>query len=529
MVQPETLPLARYLRIFYRRKWWVILPAFAVFAAIWVFSWSIPAMYRSETLILVEHQKVPNEYVVSNIADDMQQRLQTMTQQILSRTRLLRVIEQHGLYLKERTRLGTDEVIEKMRNDIQIELVRESGRELSAFRIAYLSRNPKTSQAVVTQLSFLFIEENLRVRQERSVNTTEFLDSQLLEARRNLSNQEAKVRDFKGHYLGELPGQIQSNVQILSGMQARLQQEMEALSHAKQQRVYLESMVSQFKAVEVGLRSSPTDKVVAPVNLGQEIERLQGQLIEMRSRYSDEHPDVKKVRSQLANLIRIKELREAQIAESKAKTPTNEPAQPATFAELQAISPRLQVESELKANRLEIETRQTTIKEIERQIDSYQVRLNTTPLREQQLAELTRDYDQSRKNYEQLLGKRDESSMATDLEKRQQGEQFRVVDPANLPQRPFSPDRLKLSFMSVIVGLCCGGFSLGWFILHDDAIYLRDELKSIFNAPVLVEIPPLLTHSEAQRESSMATVQKVVAIALICAIATGIGISYYLG
>ena len=243
--------LRRYWKLFQHHRWWFTLPAFVVFLSIWTASWIIPATFRSETLILVEQQKVPDQYVVSNIADDLQQRLQSMTQQILSRTRLVAVINQFGLYAKNRARLTDDELVDRMRKDIQIELVRDPsrGRDLTAFKIAYLSTNRQTSQAVTSQLSALFISENLRVRQERSENTTAFLESELEQARQSLSAQEVRVREFKSHYLGELPGQTQSNVQILSGLQTRLQQEMEALAHARQQKVYLESMLSQLRAV----------------------------------------------------------------------------------------------------------------------------------------------------------------------------------------------------------------------------------------------------------------------------------------
>src|SRR5262249_14555829 len=157
---------------------------------------------------------------------DLQERLQSMTQQILSRTRLLKIMDEFQLYPKFRNRLSPDELVEKMRQDIQIELVQSPNRrgELSAFKIAYLSNQAHLAQQVTDQLSSLFIEENLKVRQQQSQDTTDFLQSQLLEARQNLASQEEKLKDFKSRYLGELPGQVQSNVQILGGMQAQLQQ-----------------------------------------------------------------------------------------------------------------------------------------------------------------------------------------------------------------------------------------------------------------------------------------------------------------
>jgi polysaccharide chain length determinant protein (PEP-CTERM system associated) len=495
----------------------------------WTATWFVPATYRSETLILVEQPKVPNEYVVSNVADDLQQRLQSMTQQILSRTRLLGVIDQFNLYSSERGKSSDDILIERMRKDIQIELVRDSGRELTAFKIAFLSPNPHTARAVASQLSSLFIDENLRARQEQSENTTEFLDSELEQARRGLSEQEVRVRQFKSRYLGELPGQADTNVQILTGLQTRLQQEMEALAHARQQKVYLESMETQLRTVEAGLQSNASGATPSAPTLDQQIDQLQNHLVELQSRYNDQHPDVQATKVRLEKLRQLQAQRDARASE-EAKGPASgeKPVHAGSVAELQAMAPRLQIESELKANSLEIENRQRTIKAIEARIDGYQERLNLTPLREQQLADLTRDYDQSRKNYEQLLGKRDQSSMATSLEKRQQGEQFRVLDPANLPQAPYSPNRPKLAFGALLGALLCAVLCLIRFIVSDDTFLLRDEVKQAVNASVLAEIPPLHTAQEVRLRTRCASLQTVAIVAMCLLTTAGIGISFYL-
>lgn len=519
----------RYRELFLCHRWWIVFPSFIVFAGMWTASWFVPATYRSETLILVERPKVPTEYVVSNVADDLQQRLESMTQQILSRTRLLGVIDQFNLYSKERSRSTDDVLLERMRQDIQIELVRDPGRELSAFKIAFLSHNPHTAQAVTAQLSSLFIDENLRARQEQSENTTEFLDSELEQARRGLSDQEVRVRQFKSRYLGQLPGQAETNVQILTGLQTRLQQEMEALAHARQQKVYLESMETQLRTVEAGLQSSASGSTPSAPTLDQQIDQLQNHLVELQSRYNDQHPDVRATKIQLEKLRQLQAQRDARAAqEAKGSATGAKPVRAGSIAELQAMAPRLQIESELKANSLEIENRQRTIKAIEARIDAYQEKLNLTPLREQQLADLTRDYDQSRKNYEQLLGKRDQSSMATSLEKRQQGEQFRVLDPANLPQQPYSPNRLKLTGFALLGAILCVGLCLARYAILDDTFLLREEVNAAVNATVLVEVPPLQTAEEIRVQKRRAFLQTAAFVAMGLLTTAGIGISFYL-
>jgi polysaccharide chain length determinant protein (PEP-CTERM system associated) len=495
-----------------------------VWAIVWTVAWFLPATYRSETLILVEQQKVPETYVTPNVASDLQERLQSMSQQILSRTRLMHIIDQLNLYPEQRARGNMDEVIETMRKDIQIELVQSpNGRDLSAFKIAYVCADPRRAQQVTSQLSSLFIEENLKVRQQQSENTTEFLSAQLDEARRGLAEQERKVKDFKSRYLGELPGQVESNVQILSGLQMRRQQDVEALAHARQQSVYLESLLNQYRTLQSD-SSGKSGPVRAPVALDQELSRLRAQLAELTAHYTDRHPDVRKLKEQIAKAEKMKQHMEEELAQKGSVDAT-----PSGYSDPQTVSPAIELQSQLKVNKLEIENRQKSIQQIQSQIDEYQARLNTAPLREQQLADLTRDYDQSRKNYEALLAKRDESEMATNLEKRQQGEQFRVLDPANLPQKPYSPNRLKLDLIGLLAGLVLGMAATAASEIIDDRIYSKDELEKLVPAPVLAEIPPLPTAAEEQRNARWRVIQMAGLVVIVLSAAAGFATTFLFG
>jgi succinoglycan biosynthesis transport protein ExoP len=518
----EQRNLAQYWDLVRRRRWWLVLPAFLIFGSVWAIAWLLPAVYRSETLILVEQQKVPETYVVPNVATDLQERLQSMTQQILSRTRLLHIIEQLNLYQAQRSRLSTDEVIEAMRKDIQIELLQSPNRrELTAFKIAYLAGDPRMAQEVTNQLSSLFIEENLRLRQQQAENTTEFLDNQLEEARRSLAAQEARVKEFKSRYLGELPGQVDSNVQILSGLQMRLQQEMDALANAKQQNVYFESLLK--------MQTGQASPVGAPLAIDQELARLRAQLADLSSHYTERHPDIRKLKEQIAKVEKTKQQIEAQLGAANEGSGENKAVASTGYTGVPSTSPALEVQSQLKANKLEIENRQKRIDQIQRQIDEYQARLNTAPLREQQLADLTRDYDQSRKNYDTLLAKRDQSEMATNLEKRQQGEQFRVLDPPNLPQKPYSPNRFKLNLIGLVAGLVLGTVSLISVDMMDDRIYSKEELQKVVTAPILTEIPPLPTEAEERRRVSLNRLQGAALSLLAALVVAGIVAVYLFG
>jgi polysaccharide biosynthesis transport protein len=511
-------------RMLRRRRWWLALPAFGVWMAVWAFAWSLPAVYRSETVILVEQQKVPEQYVVSNVSADLQDRLQNMTQQILSRTRLLSIMEDFNLYPKLRAHVTGDEMVERMRKDIQVELVQAPNRSgnLTAFKVAYLSNDPVLAQEVTAQLTSLFINENLKTRQEQSTQTTQFLVSQLEDAGRGLAQQEAKVKEFKSQYLGQLPEQVQSNVQILAGLQAQLQQETDLLGRAKQQSVYLDTLRAQWRTLEASVGPGNPAGVTAPPALDQELARLHAQLAELSSHYTERHPDVRKVKEQIAKTEKLKQQAEARIAGAPASGTTDDT--------VHASSPtEMEVESQLKANKVEIENRQHAIQDLQKSIGEYQSRLNMTPVREQQMAGLTRDYEQSRKNYEQLLAKRDQSGMATDLEKQQQGEQFRVLDPPNLPQKPFSPNRLKLDLIGLVAGLMFGGVVLAGAEIVDDRIYSKEELTAIVSAPVLAEIPMLATAMEEGQQVRGEWLQRGILSVMVMLIVAGFASTYLFG
>src|SRR3989442_10086223 len=284
-----------YWAILCRRLSWPLPGLFVTWAMSSITSWILAAEYRSETLILVEQQKVPEHYVISNVTTDLQDRLQSMTQQILSRTRLQRIIEGFHLYVGERNRLSPDELVERLRKDIKIELVKAPGRrdELTAFKIYYSSDDPPIAQQVTSQLTSLFIEENLQARQQQSESTTGFLESQLEEARKDLARQEQRVRESKSGYLGQPPGQLQSNFQILAGLQARLQSEIDARNRVKQQQIYYESLLAQYRSLQAELQhASGTDLGSLPA-LGHELERLRSEERrvgkECRSRWSPYH------------------------------------------------------------------------------------------------------------------------------------------------------------------------------------------------------------------------------------------------
>jgi polysaccharide biosynthesis transport protein len=523
--------LQDYLLIARRRQWWFILPMFLIWALVMLASWFIPPKYRSETVIIVEQQKIPEQYVVPNVALDLQQRLQSMTQQILSRTRLMGIIGSFHLYEKNRKQSDTDPLVDQMRKDIKIDLIQAPGRpwELSAFKISYSAPNPELAQQVTQKLSSLFIEENLRNRQQLSEDTTKFLENQLEEARKNLATQEERLRDFKTKYLGELPEQLQTNIQILSGLQSRLQAATDALDQANQQKLYLQSLLGQYKTLRSQLAVGRGDSALNPLSINDDLGKLKAQLAALGSRDTLKHPDVVHLKKQIADIESLKRQMDAELKSDKSDETIDAVGRPESLSDLQAISPMLQIDGQIKSNQLEIVNRKQDIRRLEGQIDAYQARLNLTPVREQQLAAITRDHEQSRTNYESLLNKKMQSQMATNLEKRQEGEQFRIIDPPNFPQKPFSPNRLKFSLLGLIAGISLAVTLTAFVEMMDERVNGEEDLLSVTPVPILVAIPLLQTPAEQARRIWQYRLQMAAVTLLIIVIPAITLVAYYRG
>jgi succinoglycan biosynthesis transport protein ExoP len=485
-----------YWAIVLRRRWYILLPIFVLWASAWVVSWLIPATYQSEALVLIEQQKVPEQYVIPNVSVNMQDRLKSMTQQILSRTRLQSTISHFDLY-QTRPRwafMQAQDPIEQMRKDITIELVEAPGRpgQLTAFKIRYSANTPQLAQKVNGELTSLFINENLKSQQQLSEGTTAFLQSQLANARARLEEQEVKVRAFKANHLGNLPSQMETNVQILSGLQSQLQSAQRALDAANQQRLYLESLQQEYQSIQANLDNGKTN-VALPGALNKDLLDARQKLQEAQLRYTDDHPDVIKLQDKVSKLEKLQQEADSQDVASKSPPRPTSGIDPGAAIEVQrgSTTPMMQTQSQLKANRLEIQNYQQREKTIEADIAAYQARLNSTPATEQELADISRGYEESKANYNSLLQKQNQSQLATSLEERQQGEQFHTLDPPSLPVGPSAPNHLLFSIGGMILG-CAMGVGLTAFLEVTDArVRHEKDLADIVPVKILIGIPYL--------------------------------------
>ncbi len=447
-------------------------------SCVWV--WRLPPIYRAEALILVDPQKIPESFVSSTVNEDVADRLALINQEIMSRTQLLKVIQQFNLYQKERRTLTEEEVVEKMNGDISVKVQKNwSGGKMAAFRLSYEGSNPVVVTKVANQLAGLYVAENERSRETQATGTVEFLDSKLNDAKMSLDAQEARVSQFKQLHSGELPQQENSILSTLNSLQVQLQGCQDAINRASDEKMNLAAALSAAETSESAMTQSlrPKGKSTgtvltepgAPPKLKSEI--LEAQLRQLEVRLTPKHPDVQALQREI-DLAKQREAQEADEA-GKAATRRTQNATPATdqaqngaasVQDLTVVTPELLRERERVAtlraqlasisNDISVRTKQR--EEILSQLGGNQARIMKLPLIEQQMAALTRDYLISQQNYKSLLDKKLAASLATDMEHSQKSERFKVVDSARTPEKPVRPKRLLLASGGCLLGLALG-------------------------------------------------------------------------
>jgi polysaccharide chain length determinant protein (PEP-CTERM system associated) len=517
--------MGRYLDILRRRHMLFLTTLLVVWAAVWGSSWFLQARYKSSTLILVEQPTMPKNYVEPNVNDDLQERLQSITQQILSRSRLLLIIDKLGLYETGKRKLTPDEKVEQMRKNIgDVEIVKAQNGSITAFRVNYTASDPHIAQQVTSELTNLFINENLNVRQEQSENTTQFLENQLAIARSNLADQDAKVRAFQASHEGSLPTQEASNLQILSGLQSQLQNEQDALNAVRQQRAYHQSMIDQYRALQ-GTSRSAGGAPTGLAEIDQQLDKLRAQLADLSTRYTDQYPEVAQVKTEIARTEKSRDELAADLKKN-ANAKGASDGQTTEITEAAQNSTLLQFQSQLKSDELEIANRQEAITALKARINDYQSRLSEEPAVAQQLADLTRGYEQSQANYNDLLKKGSDSRMATSMEQMQEGERFSILDPPSLPIKPDFPNRLKMCGAGAGGGLALGLLVVGLLEFLDDRLYTDTAILQLLSTPVISEVPEIIGVAERRRNRNKLLLGWATAVTVVVVILAAAAYSY---
>jgi polysaccharide chain length determinant protein (PEP-CTERM system associated) len=471
------LPLEHYARLVLYRKWLVLSVFVLVAGATAFYSQGLPNVYTSDTVIMVDPQKVPESYVKSTVSGDIRNRLGTLSQQILSATRLQKIIDTLNLYPEEKKKLAREDLITKMRSDIATSIVSDFGgsQDLQAFRITYRGKDPRLVAQVTNELATLFIDENWKARELQATGTTEFLENQLQDSKKSLEEEEKKLSDFRLKHMGEMPEQQTAELAMLGQTQAQLQSEGEALNRAESQKSMYLSMMSQSAPVVDLDSSDPRPAPIKPAPGAQQaaaqpvtpLSADQARLAELLKRYSPNHPDVRRMKKKIED--EEAKMAATDAAASPAAVPVPPPPPPDAVADPvppsrtaatrpagapQHFNPILQ--SQINAADAEIAKHKAEQERLTKVVAGLMGKVNAIPLREQEISSLTRDYEMNKIHYGQLLDRELSAETATQLEIRQKGEKFEVLDPAQPAERPTSPNRMLINGAGAIGGLVLG-------------------------------------------------------------------------
>jgi polysaccharide chain length determinant protein (PEP-CTERM system associated) len=479
MTQRELTP-ADYKRAFRRHLVMIVVMALGGGLLAYGISWILPTSYKSQTTVLVQEPTVPSDIVKPVDTTDIGQRLSSMKQQILSRSRLEPVIRQFGLYPKDIDRQPMDILVAKLAKDIDVSpmLPMEGTRaeNMPGFNVTVTQGDARTAQEVCTAVTSLFIEESLQLRQRHSEDTTQFLSQRLADAKANLDAQDGKLATFETRYMGALPDEEQTNLNLLTNLTSQLDAATQALARAQQDKSFTEAVLTQQVAAWQSTQGGNS-----PDTLETQLAALQTQLTDLQARYTDDYPDVIKTKNNIAAL-------KDKIAEGdKAKSASGDKTPRATLEPAQITQLRAQIHSYEQV----IAEKSKEEEGIKEQIRTYQGRVQSSPVVEEQYKELTRGYQTALESYNDLLKKRDESAMATSLEQEQEGEQFRVLDAANLPDEPSFPNRLVFAAGGFGGGL---GLSLtiAFFLeMRNTSLLTEKDVEQVLHLPVLAMIPTI--------------------------------------
>ena len=478
MAKQKELTFDDYLAILRRRCWLIIVPAILGVTIGYAISLVLPARYTSHTVVLVEQPVIPDSYVKPVVSEDLNQRLASMQEQILSRTRLQHLVEQFGMYKDEMNNVPMEVLVARLQKSIAVKPLNPTqGTQptgLPGFNVDVTLGEPWLAQRVCTEITSMFMEQSLRLRQQQAEDTTQFLGTQLEEAKAKLDAQDAKLADFQSRYVGALPEDEQNNLTLLVGLSPQLEAATQAVNQAREEKAFLESMLGQ----QVAAWES-SQKGQNPETLEQQVARDQEQLLSIQARYTDEHPDVVKLKANIAELQ--KRIRDA--STKKEKEPNALQAKP--LAEPPEIQ---QLRAQLHQSEMAVVQKQEEQKHLQEQIGNLQGRLQLSPKIQQQFKSLTRDYQTALEFYNDLLKKRNESQMATELEHRQEGEQFRVLDAPSFPERPSFPNRPLFGFGGLGVGLILGLGLVQLSEWRDKSMRSKQDIEVYLRLPTLAQI-----------------------------------------
>jgi len=475
-----------YMAIWRRRRRWIVLPLILTPVLLYVIALVLPTRYESDTLVLIQRQIIPNNLVQSTVTQDLNARVVSLQQQVLSRTRLEPLIKRYELFKENGPAQPMELLVEQLRKAITLTpvkpIVRSRDETLPGFSIGVSLSTARSAQQVCADLTSMFIEENLRQREQSARGTTNFLQAQVDDAKRQIDEQDGKLADFKRKHIHDLPDEAQTNLKLLDSLNGQLQAATQALNRLQQDRTYTESLLAQ--QVAAWKATLATGDKALPQTLEQQLTVMQNTLDTLETQYTQDYPDVVKLKVEIAA---VKKKLHDQGPTPDARTEAAEAQRPSP-----SEPPHVQqLRSQLRAYTDAIGAQTKTQQHLQEQIELLQSRIQMSPVVEQEYKEITRDYQTAQGFYNDLLKKKNESGMATDMEQRQQGEQLIIMDPANLPESPTFPNRPMFAWGGLGGGLVLGLFLAYLLEMRDKSLRNEKDIEACLGLPTLAMVPYL--------------------------------------
>lgn len=501
-----------------RRAAWIAGPFAIALLLAAGFAYSLQNIYRSETVILLVPQRVPTDYIRPTVTQPIESRLRSISEQVRSRSRLERLISELNLYERERQAMPIESVVATMRDHIEVSLARTD-----TFTLAFTYRDPHLAAQVADRLAWMFIEENLRDRETQAQTTSSILETELEQARARLIAHEKKLEQYRRAHSGELPTQAGSNMQLIQNTAQQIQAMREGTNRLQDRRLDLQRQLTDAQAQPAALPpvAVPAGAAAAQVTqtATQRSEAARRELESLRSRgRTPDHPDILRLERQIRDLapqVRAE-------ADAARNRDVDAPSTAVTAQEVAAQTRIRNLRNELSGLDKQIAHNEAEEDRLRGLIAGYQGRLDALPTRESELAELTRDYATLQASYQSLLVKKEDSQLATNLEKRQAGEQFKVIDGARVMEEPVAPNRPVLIGGGVAAGLVLGLLLAAFFEFRDSTFRTEDEVMLGLTLPVLALIPEIETNREAIRRRRRHLLMSAAVFVLACGVGAAV-------
>lgn len=504
----EAIKLGYFVDILLRRRWFIIIPfCLSMITGIY-FALTLPKIYRSGTLILIQPQRVPTDYVRSIVSVGVEARISTISQQIMSRTNLEKIIEQFNLFSgPEYKNIFMEDKIATLRNSISVD-VTKTRRDTDSFSIRVKGKSPENTAKIANTLASFFIDENLRLRETQAVGTSDFLENELKIMTERLEEREEVLKLYNQKYMGGLPEQLQTNLRILDRLQELLSEQRSSLSVAKNRLIEFENRIPP------EIQSFPSTIGTNQTEYLSNIDQMKERLASLKAKYTDRHPDV----------IRLNKIINEFDSKIKNKSEGTEDLETSG----NGISYNDTYTRQREGIKREIKTLEEDIVKISDNLRYYEKLVEDTPKREQELLSLRRDYQNIQGAYNSLLNRKLEAEISVNMEKKQKGEQFRIIDTARVPEKPISPDMKRLLLFAIAAGIAIGGGIIYLLEFLDSSFRDAKDVETFLGLSVIATVP-VLNNPKIDRKHKLNNIFSILSILLSFFLLGGLALVTFYG